>query len=201
MTCRTRVGLALTLGAVLGLAGQTAHASLYRFDYSFGSGPAIHGTMTGTASGSFLTNVSNFQMSINGVDVGPLTLHSFWANPGTPGETPFISFVGASNNFWLSDPNAFNAAGNDVGNGTYGFALIGANVNTPLAQLYGNDKAWYIDSAHTPAGVYEVENTSWSLTEVSSVPEPSTAALLAIAALAAGMSSRQRNRAELDRLS
>lgn len=173
----------------------TAHASLFTFSYLFNDSTGVTGTFDGTASGNYVTNVSNVNLNINGTATGPTDIFSFWAYAGTKGEPYQISFDASENNFWFIDASSLDANGNLINNGNYGFALIGSAVTTQYTQIYGNNLAWYLNQPTTSAnGVFESVNASWSLQEV--VPEPATVTLLGLGLVGLGASRRHQRKSQ-----
>ena len=175
--------------AILTAISLTAHASVFQFSYQFSGGPSITGTLEGTTSGQYVTNVSNVELSVGGTSHAPAAVLSFWVTSGTAGEPFAVSFDAALNNFWFADPAALDISGLATGNGSYGFALVGSGVSTPLANANGKDLAWYINGSSMPGGAFSRLNNTWSL---SQVPEPVSMTLVGVA-LAGLVLSRRRS--------
>ncbi len=104
----------LTAAAVCAaLTGGVAHASTYDFSYNFTDGQQITGSLNGTSTngGQTVSNISNLQVSLNGIafagGVGPLQLNSWNTSTETFTTAPVTIFANASlNNFSISDVDA-----------------------------------------------------------------------------------------------
>ena len=93
---------------------------------------------------------------------------SFWVNGGTAGERFALRFDKALNNVWFASLDAIDNDGPLAGNGSYGFALLGSDVSTPLANAFGKDSAWYINGSAPPGGAFNSFNDTWSLRKAGS---------------------------------
>jgi hypothetical protein len=104
----------LTAAAVCAaLSGGAAHASTYDFSYTFTDGQQIAGSLNGTSTngGQTVTNISNLQVSFNGIafggGAGPLQLNSWNTATETFTTAPVtLSSNAALNNFSISDVDA-----------------------------------------------------------------------------------------------
>jgi len=91
-----------------------ASAANFDFSYIFGDGQEINGSLTGTSSNGGLTvsDISNLQVSFNGIafggGAGPLQLNAWNTTTGTFDDTTAVvlSATAAQNNFILSDVDA-----------------------------------------------------------------------------------------------
>jgi hypothetical protein len=97
----------LMAAALLAALGGAAQAdSVFDFSYTFTDGLVLTGSLDGTLSGQFVTNVSNVNINFNGTAFsGTLLGGSF---DGTAGafdftKAPVVSFNGSQNNFIFSD--------------------------------------------------------------------------------------------------
>jgi PEP-CTERM motif-containing protein len=128
---------AAVIAAALG-GSAVASAATYDFSYTFTDGQQITGSLDGTLSGTSITNISDLQVSLNGIAFtggsdasGPTTLGIYGWDTTTKAfdSTPAVfSTVSSQNNFAIADenpsanPNYFFSFVNDP---TYG-TLIGA---------------------------------------------------------------------------
>ena len=64
---------------------MAANATVFGFSYEFAGGPSVSGTLGGTASGDFVTGISNVNFSIDSSAFGPASVHSYWVVAGTQG--------------------------------------------------------------------------------------------------------------------
>lgn len=93
--------------ALLATVGGAAQAdTVFDFSYTFGDGSILTGSLDGTQSGQFVTNISNVSINFNGTAfTGTLLGGSF--DTGTQtfgfGSAPVVSFNAAQNNFIFAD--------------------------------------------------------------------------------------------------
>ncbi|HXO57260.1 MAG TPA: hypothetical protein VN866_12065 [Mycobacterium sp.] len=176
----------LTAAAVCAaLTGGAAHASTFDFSYTFTDGQVITGSLMGTSTdgGQTVTNISDLQVSFDGVAFlggqGPLQIDTY--NPATEtftDTTPAtISANGALNNFVISDVDAV------VGTPDYEFLYI--NDPNPFvgSQVVAQNFLQTNSSGDsTQLGIDEPANAgAWTLTAATPVPLPATLPLLASA--------------------
>jgi hypothetical protein len=130
---------AAVIAAALG-ASAAASAATYDFSYTFTDGQQITGSLDGTLSGTAITNISDLQVSLNGIAFaggsdpsGPTSLAIYGWDTTTKAfdSTPAVfSTVSSQNNFEIADesPTSANNANyffSFVNDPTYG-TLIGA---------------------------------------------------------------------------
>jgi hypothetical protein len=176
--------------ALLG-ASAVASASTFDFSYTFADGQQVTGDFTGTTTngGQSVTNISNIQVSLNGIafapvnGVGNATLQANTWNTtlgAFDDTTPVTVYAnGALNNFVFSDVDAATNSSPD-----YEFAYINDSTNNiyqavaanflqsdSFSKAEGNSTQLAIDSPGVAS--------SWTLTEVVPVPLPPAALLLA----------------------
>ena len=175
----------LTAAAVCAaLTGGAAHASTFDFSYSFADGQEITGSLMGTSTdgGQTVTNISDLQVSFDGVAFlggqGPLQIDTWnTATESFTDTTPAtMSANGALNNFIISDVDAAISSNSPK----YEFAYINdpAGIGSQVVAnnfLQSSGGAFQTDSDIPPiAG-------NWTLTEATPVPLPATLPLLASA--------------------
>ena len=178
----------LTAAAVCAaLTGGAAHASTFDFSYTFTDGQDITGSLMGTSTdgGQTVSNISDLQVSFNGIAFaggqGPLQINAYnTATESATDTTPAtISANGALNNFVISDVDAA------IGTPEYEFLYVNDPVNGSevVAQNFLQS-----DSFSGPgASQLDIDGTAvggsigtWTLTEVATpVPLPATLPLLA----------------------
>jgi len=191
--------------AVLGSGG--AYASTFDFSYTFADGQQVTGDFTGatTNGGQSVTNISNIQMSLNGIGMAPVVVSgqtlggALQANTWNPtlgafdDTTPVTVFAnGALNNFIFSDvdaavnssPDYEFAYLNDVTNGQQ--QVVAANFLQTDAFSQGSTQL----ALDSPGNA-----SSWTLTEVTPVPVPATLALFVSGLGLVGISRRRRQTA------
>ncbi len=110
---------AAVIAAALG-ASAAASASTFDFSYTFTDGQQITGSLDGTLTGTNITNISDLQVSLNGIAFsggsdanGPTTLaiYGFDATNGFGSGPVTFSTVASQNNFEIADENPAGANG------------------------------------------------------------------------------------------
>jgi len=169
------------------ISASLTHAAPFNFSYNFDNGTAVAGSLDGTRSGDYVTNVSNVSLTINGNSVGPFDVWGYY------GEVDYgVSFDATLNNFWFAEEGVWDGHTYSGSNGSYGFALIGSAITTDRALNHGNDYDYIHDQANSvPATPFPggPMNDSWSL---NAVPDTgSTAALLGAGVVAIAFARRR----------
>jgi hypothetical protein len=90
------------------LSGAAQADTVFDFSYTFTDGLVLTGSLDGTLSGQFVTNVSNVSINFNGTTFSGALLGGQF--DGTAGafdfaKAPVVSFSAAQNNFIFSDAN------------------------------------------------------------------------------------------------
>jgi hypothetical protein len=168
--------------AGLGLTSLAANATTYDFSYTFDDGTSLTGSLSGTANGAFIQNISNVHVSLNGNAFSGAPLFAFGWNAATPAfnpaTPPVVSTNATLNNFIFADSNDPTFAGvtdyfyfvNDPA--SLGHEAFATNLNTGDIAL------------DNPT------NASWSLV-AAQVPEPGTFALLLPGLVLVGVAGRR----------
>jgi hypothetical protein len=155
------------------LAGSAvANAGTFDFSYTFTDGQQITGSLDGTLNGTSITNVSDLQVSLNGISFaggsnpsGPTSLAIYgWNTSDESFDAPAsFSTVSSKNNFAIADdsptgnPNYFFSFVNDPVSGT---AIGAANFlasdsfsgpgSTQAAADFVDDGTWKVTAAPVP---------------------------------------------------
>jgi hypothetical protein len=172
----------LTAAAVCAaLTGGAAHASTFDFSYSFADGQEITGSLMGSSTngGQTVTNISDLQVSFNGIAFaggqGPLQINTWNTVTETFTDTTpaTISANGALNNFVISDVDAA------VGAPNYEFLYMNDPVlgSEVVAQNFLQTDSFSVGA--TQLDIDSPANAgAWTLTEATPVPLPATLPLL-----------------------
>jgi hypothetical protein len=175
---------AAVIAAALG-GSAVASAATYDFSYTFTDGQQITGSLDGTLSGTTISNISDLQVSMNGIAFtggsdpsGPTTLGIYGWDTTTKAfdSTPAVfSTIGSQNNFEIADENPTGAFGSTpnyffsyVNDPTYG-ALVGAG-NFLQSDSFSGPGAFQSDGDGPTVG-------TWSVTPAP-VPLPAALPLL-----------------------
>src|ERR1700743_2203055 len=104
---------AAVIAAALG-ASAVASATTYDFSYTFTDGQQITGSLDGTLSGTTISNISDLQVSLDGVAFaggtdasGPtsLAIYGYDVSNNTYDAPASFSTVSSKNNFAITDEN------------------------------------------------------------------------------------------------
>jgi hypothetical protein len=162
---------AAVIAAALG-ASAAASAAQFDFSYTFTDGQQITGSLDGTLNGTAITNISDLQVSLNGIAfsggsdaAGPTSLAIYgWNTADESFDAPAsFSTVSSKNNFEIADenpngannPNYFFSFVNDPAFGTSigaGNFLSGDSFNptTQAAADFADDGTWSVKPAPVP---------------------------------------------------
>jgi hypothetical protein len=111
---------AAVIAAALG-ASAAASAATFDFSYTFSDGQQITGSLDGTLNGTTISNISNMQVSLNGIAFSggsdasgatTLGIYGYDASNGSFDAPAVFSTVSSQNNFQIADenPNGANQA-------------------------------------------------------------------------------------------
>jgi hypothetical protein len=186
---------AAVVATLLG-ASAAASASTFDFSYTFADGQEVTGDFTGTTTngGQSVTDISNIQVSLNGVAFAPVTVSGVTYGNSTlqantwntasggafDNTTPVTVYAnGALNNFVFSDVDASTNTSpdyefayiNDATNGI--FQVVAANYlqTDAFSTAEGNSTQLALDASGAAS--------NWSLKEVAPVPIPAALGLFA----------------------
>jgi len=164
---------AAVIAAALG-ASAAASAATFDFSYTFSDGQQINGSLDGTLNGTNITNISDLQVSLNGIAFAggtdpsgstTLQIYGYDTSNQTFDAPAAFSTVSSKNNFIIADenpdgalqPNYSFAFVNDPANGTYigaanflhsdSFSGLGA---TQAAADFADDGSWTVTPAPVP---------------------------------------------------
>jgi hypothetical protein len=191
----------LTAAAVCAaLTGGAAHADTYDFSYTFTDGQEITGSLMGasTNGGQTVSNISDLQVSLNGIafggGAGPLQLNAWNTTTETFTDTTpvTLSANAALNNFSISD---VDAAVNTSPDYEFVFqndpALGGSSV--VAANFLQSDS--FSGPGTTQLAIDQPAGGKWTLTDATPVPLPAALPLLASSLGGLGLFGIGRRRA------
>lgn len=175
----------LALGAILAMGAlHAASATTFDFSYTFSStGKSVTGSFDGTASGDFITGLSNISVSYDGTALsGPLYAYRY--DLGWIAGEAVVSFDRHKNEFAFTNCDQFMCAGGVPADYNY-LIMRHSNVNQ--------------NATTYKVGLFNVDdgypNDSWAVTARAPVPEPAVHALLAAGLGALALYSRRRRTA------
>jgi hypothetical protein len=187
---------AAVIAAALG-ASAAASATTYDFSYTFSDGQQITGSLNGTLSGTNITNISDVQVSFNGIAFaggtdanGPTTLQMFGGYDASDNlyDVPAVfSTVSSQNNFMIADENP-----DGPNQANYYFTFV----NSPaFGTEIGAANFLQSDSFSGPGGTQAdadfADDGTWKVT-AAPVPVPAALPLLASGLALFGIGRRRR---------
>jgi hypothetical protein len=163
---------AAVIAAALG-ASAVASATTFDFSYSFSDGQQIAGSLDGTLSGTTISNISNLQLSLNGISFSggsdangatSLGIYGFDESNGGFDAPAIFSTDSSKNNFEIGDedPNGANQANYFFSfvNGSFGTSIGAGNFlasdhfsgpgSTQAAADFADDGSWKVIPAPVP---------------------------------------------------
>jgi hypothetical protein len=166
------------------LTSLAANAATYDFSYTFADSTALTGSLSGTLNGSFIDNISDVHVSLNGTAFTGAPLFAAAWNTATHGWdntiAPVVSANASLNNFIFADANVPT----DFGVSNYFYF-----VNDPASQ--GHEAFATNLNSGDIALDNPTNNASWSLVAVP-VPEPESYAMLIAGLGLLGVATRRR---------
>jgi hypothetical protein len=153
------------LAVALGLAAAFSHATLFNYEYTFGDGLVVSGSLDGTQSGNFVENISNVSVFFNGTAMLGTVFTSKYDGSNYLGG-PVVSFDATKNNFLL--------ANSDLAAGDFGYDAVFYMLNESVFA----DTAVAFSTQGFASQDWPTASEKWSLT----VPEGGSTAVLLCAA-------------------
>jgi hypothetical protein len=173
--------------AILLAAFASAHAETFNFSYTFGDGPAITGSLTGSLIGEFVENVADLHINFNGTDFTGALVGASWdavTHDWNSAAGAVISTSAAKNNFIFADADPQTSYAN-INNYFY-------FVNSSDALIGNQALALNCNGACSDLAFDQpTNNASWSLV-AAPVPEPAGAAMLLGGLALVGAAVRRR---------
>jgi len=182
--------------AALSLSATARAEQIFDFSYTYADGNQVTGSFMGTASGNLVSGLSDISVSFNGtpfINNGSLFGSSFDAAGNWQTGGAVASFDGTGNDFLFIDTNYPVATTFSE----YFYSLDGSswfrNNGYTSLNLINNGNSGQEDAES--AGYGTPYNTgTWALTAESTVPEPTSLALLGASMIGLG-AVRRRKRA------
>lgn len=111
------------LTLALGLSAVSSYGTFFSYDYTFGDGLVVSGTMDGTQNGNFVENISNVSVFFNGTAM-PGTVFAATYDSADYLSGPVVSFDARQNNFLFMN--------SDLAAGDFGYDSIFAMFNASV---------------------------------------------------------------------
>jgi len=142
--------LAQLLTLALGLSTVSSYGTFFSYDYTFGDGLVVSGTLDGTQNGNFVENISNVSVFFNGTAMPDTVFTARYDGADYLGG-PVVSFDALQNNFLFMN--------SDLSAGDFGYDYIFAMFN---ASVYA-DTALAFSSLGFASQDWPTARDSWSL--------------------------------------
>lgn len=174
------------------LASASSQAALWEFSYTFKSGQVVSGSFEGDKHGQYVEDISNISANLDGTPFRGTYIDIWNMSPPPQREDPSGEFVVhpgrispilALNNFRIIDTPGPGIFVNDANNL---FEIINTGGNNRHVRAATGFESNQFQNAFDS----RPNQSRWSLVQV--VPEPATAALVALGLMGVGFSRRRQ---------
>lgn len=175
---------ALLSFAALMAISNSVFAGLFEYSYHFGDDTSVSGTLTGDVNVNYVENVNNVTLTFNTTTLRQTFYSVGLYNLSWSGDA-IVSFDASLNNFLFTDAENYPSSTD--------YTAFFEIINIPEYNLH-RARA-YSDSLAVNTSDRPIVSNHWRLTEITSVPEPSSLTLLSFALLIMGIMFKKNRRA------